>query len=196
MFSTTPTGCGSRARGTSFDQAVANTRALDSSGRGGGRPPGGPHQHHQPLGGLPVSTTSAARRSPRRPLSDRRCRMPSSAHSALRRRRRSRQQHRLAHPSTAVLRRCRNGRVPRCGRCSSTTSLAIAVDAGSRKDDLVIDAVGPETFTFDELVGAVASAIGRRVHIVHVRPAIVLGLAKGLGLVVRDVMLTAMSCGA
>lgn len=66
----------------------------------------------------------------------------------------------------------------------------IAVDAGGRVDDLVIDAVGPETFTFDELVGVVATAVGRQVRILHVPPAFVVGLAKVLGLVVRDVMLT------
>ena len=66
----------------------------------------------------------------------------------------------------------------------------VAIDAGGRGNDLVIDAVGPDTFTFDELVGVVAAALGRRVRVVHVRPAIVIGLAKVLGLVVRDVVLT------
>jgi NADH dehydrogenase len=66
----------------------------------------------------------------------------------------------------------------------------IAVDAGATGDDLVIDAVGPETFTFDELVRVVAAAVGHPVRIVHVRPGIVVGVAKVLGLVVRDVMLT------
>lgn len=64
------------------------------------------------------------------------------------------------------------------------------VDAGDHDDDVVIDAVGPETFTFDELVRAVATAVGRRVRIVHVPPGVVIGLAKALGLAVRDVMLT------
>lgn len=66
----------------------------------------------------------------------------------------------------------------------------LTVDAGDHDDDVVIDAVGPETFTFDELVRAVATAVGRRVRIVHVPPVVVVGLAKALGLVVRDVMLT------
>ena len=66
----------------------------------------------------------------------------------------------------------------------------LAVDAGCREDDIVIDAVGPDTYTFEELVRVVAMAIGRRVRIVHVPPGFVVGLAKGLGLVVRDVMLT------
>ena len=66
----------------------------------------------------------------------------------------------------------------------------LAVDAGCREDDVVIDAVGPDTYTFEELVRVVAMAIGRRVRIVHVPPGFVVGLAKGLGLVVGDVMLT------
>lgn len=66
----------------------------------------------------------------------------------------------------------------------------LAVDAGCREEDLVIDAVGPEVFTFEELVRVVAMAVGRRVHILHVPPGLLVGLAKGLGLMVRDVMLT------
>jgi NADH dehydrogenase len=66
----------------------------------------------------------------------------------------------------------------------------LAVDAGCREEDVVIDAVGPDTYTFEELVRSVSMAIGRRVRIVHVPPGFVVGLAKGLGLVVGDVMLT------
>ena len=66
----------------------------------------------------------------------------------------------------------------------------LAVDAGRREDDLVIDAVGPEIFTFEELVRVVAMAVGRQVHMLHLPPGVVVGLAKGLGLMVRDVMLT------
>jgi NADH dehydrogenase len=36
----------------------------------------------------------------------------------------------------------------------------------------------------------VVLAVGRQVHILHVPPGFVVGLAKGLGLMVRDVMLT------
>jgi hypothetical protein len=36
----------------------------------------------------------------------------------------------------------------------------------------------------------VAMAVGRRVHILHVPPGVVVGLAKGLSLMVRDVVLT------
>ena len=36
----------------------------------------------------------------------------------------------------------------------------------------------------------VAMVVGRQVHILHVPPGLMVGLAKSLGLMVRDVMLT------
>ena len=67
---------------------------------------------------------------------------------------------------------------------------ALAADAGRRSDDLVMDAVGPEIFTYDELVRTVAASVGRRARLVHLPPAM-LGLAAwGLGVLVRDVVLT------
>lgn len=56
--------------------------------------------------------------------------------------------------------------------------------------DMVVDAAGPETLTFDELVQVVRRAIGRRSPIVHVPPAIMSAAARALGVLVRDVVLT------
>ena len=67
---------------------------------------------------------------------------------------------------------------------------ALAVDAGRRDEDLVVDAVGPETYTFDALVRLVAETVGRRPRIVHVKPGVAVMLAKLLGVLVRDVLLT------
>jgi len=67
---------------------------------------------------------------------------------------------------------------------------AIAVAAGRRKDDVVLDAVGPETYMFEELVRLIAATVGRRPVIVHVPPWIALALARVLGLLVRDVLVT------
>jgi len=67
---------------------------------------------------------------------------------------------------------------------------AIAVAAGRRKDDVVLDAVGPETYMFEELVRLIAATVGRRPVIVHVPPWIALALATVLGLLVRDVLVT------
>ncbi|MGH8985581.1 MAG: NAD(P)H-binding protein [Acidimicrobiia bacterium] len=67
---------------------------------------------------------------------------------------------------------------------------AIAVAAGHLEDNLVVDAIGPETYTFEALVRLIAGTVGRRPVIVHVPPRVALALAKVLGLLVRDVLLT------
>ena len=66
----------------------------------------------------------------------------------------------------------------------------LAVDAGGRADNSVTDAVGPETYTFEELVRLVARAVGRRPRLVHLPPTILIGLVKVLGLALGDVLLT------
>jgi NADH dehydrogenase len=65
-----------------------------------------------------------------------------------------------------------------------------AVDAGHGEEDQIIDAVGPEIFTFDELVRQVADAVGSRARIVHVPPGLALRLSRLVGYVVGDVVLT------
>lgn len=67
---------------------------------------------------------------------------------------------------------------------------ALAVDAGHREEDLVVDAVGPDTYAFEELVRLIARAVGRRPRIVHVGARMALVFAKMLGALVRDVLLT------
>jgi uncharacterized protein YbjT (DUF2867 family) len=66
----------------------------------------------------------------------------------------------------------------------------IAADAA--RDDLrvILDAVGPEIFTFDELVRMLASAVHRKARIVHVAPRIALAMTQIVSSLVRDVMLT------
>jgi uncharacterized protein YbjT (DUF2867 family) len=66
----------------------------------------------------------------------------------------------------------------------------LAVDAGGRADNSVTDAVGPETYTFEELVRLVARAVGRRPRLVHLPPTLLIGLVKVLGLALGDVLLT------
>jgi uncharacterized protein YbjT (DUF2867 family) len=66
----------------------------------------------------------------------------------------------------------------------------ICTDAARPGVDRVIDAAGPETMAFDELVALIRGATGSHARIVHV-PAPVMGLAaRALGLLVRDVVLT------
>ena len=67
---------------------------------------------------------------------------------------------------------------------------ALAVDAGHRAENLIIDAVGPEIFTYNELVRLIARTVGSRARIVHLSPGVVLGLSRLLGWLVNDVLLT------
>jgi NADH dehydrogenase len=67
---------------------------------------------------------------------------------------------------------------------------AVAVAAGRRDDSVVLDAVGPETFTFEELVGLIAATVGHRPVIVHVPSWVAIASARVLGLLVRDVLVT------
>jgi NADH dehydrogenase len=66
----------------------------------------------------------------------------------------------------------------------------LCVDVGSQRDDVVLDAVGPETYTFDELVGLVRDAVGSRARIVHAPPGLAYALGSVIGRAVRDVLVT------
>lgn len=66
----------------------------------------------------------------------------------------------------------------------------IAVDAAHKDGDLVIDAAGPETYTFDELLRLIAATVGARTRLVHVRPALAYWLSRMAGLPLRDVVVT------
>lgn len=66
----------------------------------------------------------------------------------------------------------------------------LMVEAVGQEENAVFDAVGPETFTFEELVRLIAAKVGRPVRIVHV-PAHVAYLCTRLaGLMMHDVVLT------
>jgi NADH dehydrogenase len=61
---------------------------------------------------------------------------------------------------------------------------------GRQREDVVIDAVGPESFGFEELVGTLAAATGTRWWPIHLPPAMVGLLLRGLSVLTRDVVLT------
>lgn len=67
---------------------------------------------------------------------------------------------------------------------------AIAVDAGRGEGNAILDAVGPEVFTFNELVALLARSIGSRTKVVHLPPNLAFVCTKLLGWLVRDVVLT------
>jgi NADH dehydrogenase len=66
----------------------------------------------------------------------------------------------------------------------------IAVEAGQRSENMTIDAVGPETFQFRELVQLVAKAVGSRARLLNGPPWLALLAARFLGLALADVTLT------
>ncbi len=66
----------------------------------------------------------------------------------------------------------------------------LAVEMGLGDDNITMDAVGPENFTFDELVRLIANTIGSRSRILHVPPVLSLGMSRIVGWMVGDVILT------
>src|SRR3989454_5699007 len=66
----------------------------------------------------------------------------------------------------------------------------LAVFAASQTENLVMDAVGPEIYTFDALVRALAEAVGSRARVVHLAPAVAILAVRVAGRLVRDVVLT------
>jgi NADH dehydrogenase len=66
----------------------------------------------------------------------------------------------------------------------------ICLRSGLAGTEEVIDAVGPEIFTFDELVRLIRRTVGSRVLFVHVPPAVALTAAAAIGRMVGDVIVT------
>lgn len=67
---------------------------------------------------------------------------------------------------------------------------ALAVEAGRGRAARILDAIGPETFTYRDLVQRLGVIIGRRRPIVSVPPALGYWATKVLGALLRDVILT------
>ncbi len=66
----------------------------------------------------------------------------------------------------------------------------IAVDAAQASGDVEMDAVGPETLTFNEMLSLIGDSIGSRTLFTHLPPALAYGLSGLVGYVVRDVVIT------
>jgi len=66
----------------------------------------------------------------------------------------------------------------------------ICIDAADSSGDLVLDAAGPERMAFGDLVALIRSAVNARSPIIHIPPPVMAAAARGLGLLVRDVVLT------
>jgi uncharacterized protein YbjT (DUF2867 family) len=66
----------------------------------------------------------------------------------------------------------------------------LAVNAGQHESNLAIDAVGPEIFSFDDLVRLIAVAVHSKTRLVHVRPGVALSMLRLVEPFVGDVVLT------
>jgi uncharacterized protein YbjT (DUF2867 family) len=66
----------------------------------------------------------------------------------------------------------------------------LSVEAGEMSGDFIWDAVGPDIFTFDELVTLIANSIHRPVRLIHVSPKLALAASKIFSTFVGDIMLT------
>ena len=59
------------------------------------------------------------------------------------------------------------------------------MEAGCEVENSVAHAAGPETFSFEELLSPLASAVGARVRLAHITPSLVFALTRLVGLVLR-----------
>lgn len=66
----------------------------------------------------------------------------------------------------------------------------IAVNAANCGENRIIDAVGPEIFTFNQLVKLIAERVGSRSRIIHLRPGLALLMSRIISVAVRDVVIT------
>jgi NADH dehydrogenase len=67
---------------------------------------------------------------------------------------------------------------------------ALAVAEGERSEDSLVQAIGPESFAYRQLVRTIGEIIGRPRRIVSVPPWLGHVVGRGIGAVVRDVVIT------
>lgn len=67
---------------------------------------------------------------------------------------------------------------------------AIAVDASNAKGPRVIDAIGPETFTYEAFLRIIARVLNRKIFFLHTPPSLGIFLGRLIGVFVKDVVLT------
>jgi uncharacterized protein YbjT (DUF2867 family) len=66
----------------------------------------------------------------------------------------------------------------------------LAANSGQQEDNLVLDAVGPEIFAFEDLAREIAAAVGSNPKFIHVNPGVALQMLRLVGPMVGDVVLT------
>ncbi len=65
-----------------------------------------------------------------------------------------------------------------------------AVRAAGSDANTIVDAAGPETYTFNDLVRLLAAAVGSRARIIHLPPSLAFALTQLVGFALADVVLT------
>jgi len=66
----------------------------------------------------------------------------------------------------------------------------LAVEQGENRENTVVDAIGPETFTYKGLVQEIGKAIGKRRPIISIPPTIGYILGSIIGKIIGDVLIT------
>jgi len=66
----------------------------------------------------------------------------------------------------------------------------LAINCAQKENNVVLDAVGPEIFAFENLVQQIASAVGAKPKFIHVSPRAALQMLRLVGPFVGDVVLT------
>ena len=66
----------------------------------------------------------------------------------------------------------------------------MAAGVAERGENTIQDCVGPETYTYEQLIRLIAGRVGSKTKIVHLPPGLALFLSRMAGYLVRDVVLT------
>jgi NADH dehydrogenase len=66
----------------------------------------------------------------------------------------------------------------------------IVVEASQQESETVIDAIGPETYTYKEFLSLIARELNRNVSFFHTSPSVGIFLGQLIGVFVRDIVLT------
>jgi uncharacterized protein YbjT (DUF2867 family) len=66
----------------------------------------------------------------------------------------------------------------------------LAIDCAGQENNLLLDAVGPEIFAFEDLVRQIAVAVGAKPKFIHMSPRTALQLLRFVGPIIGDVILT------
>ena len=66
----------------------------------------------------------------------------------------------------------------------------LAVEQGGLRENVIIDAIGPETFTYRELVAAIGEIIGKERPIISMSPSVGLLAGRIMSLFMNDVVIT------